>query len=162
MFGGNFAIRGWAQCDGQLLAISGNDALFSLLGAIYGGDGRATFGLPDLRGRLPVHTGTGAGLSERPQGQRIGVERVTLTTAQLARHNHDFVGTNADSTKKAPENKVLGKHTALYKYVAGTIDSKLASTAILNNSGAQSHSNEAPFQVIKFLIALVGIYPSRQ
>ena len=86
MFGGNFAPRGWALCDGQLLSISSNSALFSILGTTYGGDGRTTFGLPDLRGRVPMHPGTGPGLSPRTLGQKSGTETVQLTTAQLPPH----------------------------------------------------------------------------
>ena len=94
MFAGNFAPRGWAFCDGQLLATSQNDALFSLLGTIYGGDGRTTFGLPDLRGRIPVHAGTGPGLSPRRLGAKAGAEKVTLTVNELPSHTHDLVASN--------------------------------------------------------------------
>ena len=90
MFAGNFAPRGWAFCDGQLLQVSQNDALFSLFGTIYGGDGRTTFGLPDLRGRIPLHAGQGAGLSNRRLGSKGGEENVTLTVNQLASHSHDL------------------------------------------------------------------------
>ncbi|MEQ9567295.1 MAG: tail fiber protein, partial [Pseudomonadales bacterium] len=90
MFAGNFAPRGWAYCDGQLLAVSQNDALFSLLGTIYGGDGRTTFGLPDMRGRIPLHAGTGPGLSPRRLGSKSGSEKETLTVNQLASHSHGF------------------------------------------------------------------------
>ena len=87
MFAGNFAPQGWAYCDGQLLAVSSNDALFSLLGTIYGGDGRTTFGLPDLRGRIPIHTGTGPGLSQRRLGSKSGTEKETLTVNELPAHH---------------------------------------------------------------------------
>ncbi|MDF1642497.1 phage tail protein, partial [Thalassolituus oleivorans] len=91
MFAGNFAPRGWAFCDGQLMAVSQNDALFSLLGTVYGGDGRTTFGLPDMRGRLPVHQGQGPGLSLRRLGARYGEENVTLTVNEIPPHSHGFM-----------------------------------------------------------------------
>ena len=90
MFAGSFAPRGWAFCDGQLLAVSQSDALFSLLGTIYGGDGRTTFGLPDMRGRIPIHAGSGAGLSQRRLGARVGTEKETLTVNHLPAHSHTW------------------------------------------------------------------------
>jgi len=107
MFAGNFAPRGWALCDGQLIAVSQNDALFSLLGTIYGGDGRTTFGLPDMRGRIPVNRGSGPGLTPRNIGSRTGDERVTLTTPELASHNHRFqASTNTADTGYPAANVV--------------------------------------------------------
>ena len=93
MFGGNFAPRGWAFCDGQLLSISSNSALFSILGTTYGGDGRTTFGLPDLRGRVAMHPGSGPGLTQRRLGEKSGMETVTLTTNQIPSHNHTATAT---------------------------------------------------------------------
>ena len=98
MFGGNFAPRGWAFCDGQLLAISSNSALFSLLGTTYGGDGETTFALPDMRGRVPVHQGNGAGLTNRRMGDKFGSENVTLTANTLGSHSHDFTVSSSAST----------------------------------------------------------------
>jgi len=102
MFAGNFAPRGWAFCDGQLLAVSQNDALFSLLGTIYGGDGRTTFGLPDMRGRTPLHAGQGPGLSNRRLGAKAGAENVTLTVNQLPSHRHDWQATTALASSQSP------------------------------------------------------------
>ncbi len=119
MFAGNFAPRNYAFCDGQLLAISQNNALFSLLGTIYGGDGETTFGLPDLRGRVPLHTGQGTGLSSRPLGQRTGAEKVTLTTNQLPSHTHRAASTDA-ATLGDPGGNVTGDTGSTSLYRAGT------------------------------------------
>lgn len=162
MFAGNFAPRGWAFCDGQLLAVSQNDALFSLLGTIYGGDGRTTFGLPDLRGRIPIHQGTGPGLSPRRLGAKSGGENETLTTNQLASHTHDWNANTAPGTGSSPQGKVTAQSAAprIYRNEDQAID--LASTTIANNGGSRSHTNLMPTLCINFIIALVGIYPSRQ
>ncbi len=161
MFAGNFAPRGWAFCDGQLLAVSQNDALFSLLGTIYGGDGRTTFGLPDVRGRLPVHAGTGPGLSARRLGAKGGGETVTLTTNQLASHTHDFNANKASATVVAPAGKVVakGEAVAFLSNVAQNTD--LASNMVANTGGSQPHTNLMPALCVNYIIALFGIYPSR-
>ena len=161
MFAGNFAPRGWAFCDGQLLAVSQNDALFSLFGTIYGGDGRTTFGLPDLRGRIPLHQGQGPGLSERRLGSKGGAENVTLTTNQPASHTHDWNANTAAATDAAPQGKVLAAGTPrLFNPVDQNTD--LASTTIASTGGSRSHTNLMPTLCVHFIIALVGIYPSRQ
>jgi len=162
MFAGNFAPRGWAFCDGQLLAVSQNDALFSLLGTIYGGDGRTTFGLPDLRGRIPLHQGTGPGLSQRRLGSKGGSENVTLTTNQLASHTHDFNANKADATGAAPQGKVTAKIVGGRLYRTDSQNTDLASTVVSNTGGSNSHTNLMPTLCINYIIALVGIYPSRQ
>ncbi len=161
MFAGNFAPRGWAYCDGQLLATSQNKALFSLLGTIYGGDGRTTFGLPELRGRIPLHKGTGPGLSDRKVGSKGGGEKVTLTTNQLAPHTHDWNANTAVADSSAPAGKVTAKATApvIYRDKAQTTD--LASATIANAGGSQPHNNLMPTLCVHFIVALFGIYPSR-
>ena len=161
MFAGNFAPRGWAFCDGQLLAVSQNDALFSLLGTIYGGDGRTTFGLPDLRGRIPLHQGTGPGLSQRRLGSKSGAENVTLTTNQLASHTHDWNANTAAATGSAPQGKVTANAVPVRVYRQLGQDTDLASTTIANTGGSQPHTNLMPTLCINFIIALFGIYPSR-
>ncbi len=161
MFAGNFAPRGWAYCDGQLLAVSQNDALFSLLGTIYGGDGRTTFGLPDLRGRIPIHAGTGPGLSPRRLGAKSGAENETLTTNQLASHTHDWNASTAAATGSAPAGKVLADPTPVRMFRAVDQNADLASGKIINTGGGQPHTNLMPTLCIHFIIALVGIYPSR-
>lgn len=163
MFAGNFAPRGWAFCDGQLLAVSQNDALFSLLGTIYGGDGRTTFGLPDLRGRIPLHQGTGPGLSPRRLGSKGGAENVTITTNQLASHSHDLMANKAAANQPAPQGHVLAAGGAVVGmvYAAATPDTSMASTAIAHTGGTQPHTNLMPTLCVNFIIALFGIYPSR-
>ncbi len=161
MFAGNFAPRGWAFCDGQLLAVSQNDALFSLLGTIYGGDGRTTFGLPDLRGRIPLHQGTGPGLSPRRLGLKGGAEKETLTVNQLASHNHDFNANTAVATDVAPAGKVVAHGVGVNTFAAVAQDTNLASNTISNTGGSQPHTNLMPTLCVHFIVALVGIYPSR-
>ena len=166
MFAGNFAPRGWAFCDGQLLAVSQNDALFSLLGTIYGGDGRTTFGLPDLRGRIPLHQGTGPGLSSRRLGSKSGDENVTITTNQLASHSHDANANNnpLGGDTFNPTGKVWAGDAsqAGLIYATANQDVSMASNAVANTGGSQPHTNLMPTLCVNFIIALVGIYPSRQ
>ena len=161
MFAGNFAPRGWAFCDGQLLAVSQNDALFSLLGTIYGGDGRTTFGLPDLRGRIPVHAGTGPGLSLRRLGEKSGTETVTVTTAQFPAHTHPLQGTGQFADTPNPATHAPAKSTTADVYINEAPSVNLSSSAVTSTGGSQSHTNLMPFLCISFIIALVGIYPSR-
>ena len=161
MFAGNFAPRGWAFCDGQLLAVSQNDALFSLLGTIYGGDGRTTFGLPDMRGRIPVHAGTGPGLSQRRLGARGGAENVTLTVNQLPPHGHAMQASTNPADSGYPAGRVVANTDPLPIYNAQPADTP-AGTETGAAGGSQNHPNMMPFQCINFIIALFGVYPSRQ
>lgn len=162
MFAGNFAPRGWAFCDGQLLAVSQNDALFSLLGTIYGGDGRTTFGLPDLRGRIPLHAGTGPGLSPRRLGSKGGEEHVTLTTNQMPRHQHLILANSAaGASAESPSGKVPGNNTNEQVYDSEEDNVAMNDASFNNTGGSQSHTNLMPTLCINFIIALVGIYPSR-
>ena len=161
MFAGNFAPRGWAFCDGQLLAVSQNDALFSLLGTIYGGDGRTTFGLPDLRGRIPIHAGDGPGVSSRRLGAKGGSEKVTLTTQELPPHGHTYGGTNSDAVRTDPIGSFPAR-SAGDRYKAGNaVRVAMNGQSLANTGGSQSHTNLMPFLCIHFIIALFGIYPSR-
>ena len=162
MFGGSFAPRSWAFCNGQLVAIAQNDALFSLLGTTYGGDGQTTFALPDLRGRVPIHRGQGAGFSSYDLGQVGGVESVTLLTQQLPAHSHAFV---ASSAAASPTSEPGGSVTAaasapLYVEPTGALTG-MSSQAITPTGGTQPHDNVAPFQCVSFIICLEGIFPSR-
>ncbi|WP_346897707.1 tail fiber protein [uncultured Roseibium sp.] len=161
MFAGNFAPRGWAFCDGQLLAVSQNDALFSLLGTIYGGDGRTTFGLPDMRGRIPLHQGHGPGLSERRLGSKGGAETETLTVNQLASHSHSFNANSAPATTSDPMGAVLADVLGYNFYREDGQDTSLAPGAITNTGGSRPHTNLMPTLCVHFIIALFGIYPSR-
>jgi microcystin-dependent protein len=161
MFAGNFAPRGWAFCDGQLLAVSQNDALFSLLGTIYGGDGRTTFGLPDVRGRLPIHAGSGPGLSPRRLGAKSGSETVTLTVNQMPSHSHDFVGNTAEATDISPTGKTIAKGVGVAALAATAQNTDMASSMVSATGGSRSHTNLMPALCVHFIIALFGIYPSR-
>ncbi len=162
MFAGNFAPRGWAFCDGQLLAVSQNDALFSLLGTIYGGDGRTTFGLPDMRGRIPIHAGTGPGLSQRRLGSKGGAEKVTLTVNQLPSHTHTLTVSQDVAGDSDPTGKVPGNSASIDLYHEDVPVLNMATAAITGTGGSRSHTNLMPFLCIHFIIALFGIYPSRQ
>ena len=161
MFAGNFAPRGWAFCDGQLLSVSQNDALFSLLGTIYGGDGRTTFGLPDLRGRIPIHAGQGPGLSQRRLGAKAGAEQVTLTVNQLPSHTHAAEASDDLGTTPNPADAVPAKSTTVDAYAASSPTENMSAQAVTNVGGSRSHTNLMPFLCVHFIIALVGIYPSR-
>ena len=163
-FGFSFAPRGWATCDGQLLQISSNTALFSLLGTTYGGDGRTTFGLPDLRGRTALHQGTGPGLSNRTMGEKSGAETVTLNATQMPAHTH--VATLKGSLQVTPviDDTPTGKVLAPgNQYFNGASDTDMGATAITNadTGGGQAHANMQPFLCINFCIALTGVFPSR-
>ncbi len=161
-FGFNFAPRGWAKCDGQLLQIATNTALFSLLGTIYGGDGRTTFALPDLRGRVPMHHGTGPGLTNRVIGARDGAETVTLTTQQIPSHDHPAVirAANAGANMPKPDNRYLAG-SQIYHDGPGIIDMAPDSVDVQPAGGGLGHPNMQPFLVINWCIALVGVFPSR-
>lgn len=162
MFAGNFAPRGWAFCDGQLLAVSANDALFSLLGTTYGGDGRTTFGLPDLRGRVPIHQGQGSGLSARALGAKAGTEKVTLTQNQLPAHSHQLRGSRNIATESGPQSNVVAESSLFDAYRSSVSSlSAMDAQAITSVGGSQSHDNMVPFLCVNFIIALFGIYPSR-
>ncbi len=161
MFAGNFAPRGYALCDGQLLAVSQNDALFSLLGTIYGGDGRTTFGLPDLRGRVPIHMGQGPGLSDRPLGSQGGSETVTLSVAQMAQHAHGMVATTDFGSNNGPANQLPATAAGENLYSTGPSDSVMSDSTIGSTGGGQSMTNLMPTLCVNFIIALVGIFPSR-
>jgi len=163
MFAGNFAPRGWAYCDGQLLAVSSNDALFSLFGTIYGGDGRTTFGLPDLRGRIPVHAGSGPGLTPRKLGAKAGAEAVTVTEQQLPAHQHGYEATSDAADSVNPTGGLLATLAGenIYRSGSGVTTVPLNAQAIGNAGGSGSHSNLMPTQCVHFIVALYGIYPSR-
>lgn len=163
MFAGNFAPRGWAFCDGQLLAVSQNDALFSLLGTIYGGDGRTTFGLPDLRGRIPIHAGTGPGLSPRRLGAKGGAENETLTVNQMPSHTHQLRANSNNGDVASPSGHSFADSGAVQMYTtANSSPENLNNSIIGNTGGSRSHTNLQPTLCINFIIALFGIYPSRQ
>ena len=162
MFGSNFAPRNWAFCDGQLLPISQNSALFSLLGTIYGGDGRTTFALPEMRGRVPMHAGNGPGLSNRQLGQRAGAETTTLTIAQIPQHSHptSVQVNNQDGEEANIAGQFLSNHPGSTNEnpIAGQT---LGGVTAGNAGGNGAHTNIQPFMVVNFVICISGIFPSR-
>lgn len=162
IFAGNFAPRGWALCQGQLLPIAQNDALFSLFGTIYGGDGQTTFALPDLASRIALHQGAGPGLSPRAIGEAGGAETVSLSAQEMSAHNHAAFCSNTGANKLSPVGSYWstdpGGNTGAYSTTDG---SQLADTAIGNTGGGQPHNNLQPYLVINCIVALEGIYPSR-
>ena len=156
LFAGNFAPRGWAFCNGQILSIAQNTALFSILGTTYGGNGVTTFALPDLRGRVPVHPGQGPGLSQYDLGQVGGSETVTLSVNELPQHTHRQPATNAEQTTNRP-NGALPARGGVYGAVSD--DSLLGPTTPAG--GNQPHNNIQPYLALNYIIALEGIFPSR-
>jgi len=155
MFAGNFAPAGWQLCEGQLLSISENETLFQLIGTTYGGDGQSTFGLPDLRGRLPVHQGGGFVLAETG-----GAEEITLTTNQIPAHTHPFLASTNVSQDTSPLNKTVGQSGAALLYIQDTTDSNMSPQAVTSVGGSQPHTNFQPYLCINFIISLFGIFPS--
>ena len=162
IFAGNFAPRSWAFCNGQLLPISQNTALFSLVGTTYGGDGRSTLGLPNLQGRAPMHPGRGPGLTERRLGQRGGSETVTLQESQIPNHIHGVQGLVGRVSSSTPTGNSINRSGGGNIYQTGTASAAtMAGQTIGNAGGGQAHNNMQPFLAINFIIALVGLYPSR-
>ncbi len=151
-----FAPRGWAQCNGQLLSIQQNQALFSILGTFYGGDGRNTFGLPDLRGRTGMGTG---GSSGYVIGQQGGEVNHTLTYAEMAQHNHALVAEKTGGTDQDPATEMFGSGGNIFNNAAGTPNTQLAGNAIANSGGNQPHNNMQPYTTLNYCIALQGTYP---
>ncbi len=156
LFAGNFAPQGWAFCNGQILPITQNTALFSLLGTTYGGNGTSTFALPDLRGRVPIHFGQGPGLSSYVEGQVGGAENVTLIATQMPQHQHLQPATNGDEGTNRPNGAVPARGGV---YAASSDGSALAPTSAAG--GNQAHENLQPYLALNFIIALQGIFPSR-
>jgi len=162
IFAGNFAPRGWAFCNGQLLPISQNTALFSLIGTTYGGDGRTTTALPNMEGRAPMHPGRGPGLTSRNLGQKGGVETVTLSEAQMPSHTHTMgaapVPANQDD---AGNTSILSRTIGSNIYANANNLQPMADQVLPAAGGSQFHKNMQPFLTINFIIALQGLYPSR-
>lgn len=158
--GFNFAPRGWAQCDGQILPINQNQSLFSLLGTTYGGDGRTTFALPDLRGRTPIHVGNG-----HTQGESAGEETSAQNPAEMPTHTHSLHAVDANANQPSPSDNLLaippGAVGSIYSDTGATLDQNLDSSTIGNTGSGQGHENMQPFLALKFIIALQGLFPSR-
>ena len=162
MFAGNFAPTGWAFCQGQLLPIAQNQALFSLLGTTYGGDGTTTFALPDLRGRAPVGFGQGPGLSYKDLGQQFGTETVTLTTAQMPAHSHTVNAVTSEGNQNLPTNSLPANTKALDKEYSDAASNTTMKSGMIGITGSSQPVNiSQPSLGVNFTIALQGIYPSR-
>jgi microcystin-dependent protein len=158
IFAGNFAPAGWMFCEGQLLPISENETLFQLIGTTYGGDGQSTFGLPDLRGRIPLHFGNGFTLAETG-----GAEEITLTIAQIPAHNHPYLATNGAATQNPPANALLallpGSNITAYNTDPPLVS--LHPNSVGQVGGSQPHANFQPYLCVDFIISLFGIFPSQ-
>lgn len=162
MFGGYFAPQGWAFCNGQILAIAENDALFTLIGTTYGGDGQETFALPDLQGRIPIHAGQGGGLSNRTLGEKSGSETVTVNVNQTPTHTHGFLASTDLSDGPSPQGRVVSQSTIVSLYREAEPSSPMSPNAIVaGGGGSQPHDNTQPFLCVSFIISLFGIYPSQ-
>lgn len=161
IFAGNFAPRSWAFCNGQLLPISQNTALFSLIGTTYGGDGRTTTALPDLQGRAPMHPGRGPGLSTRTLGERGGVNAVTLTEQQMPSHTHAQGAADRRPRSLTPTASTVVTEAGEATYKASGFNVNMAAEAISITGGSQAHNNLQPLLAINYIIALQGLFPSR-
>lgn len=156
MFAGNFAPAGWMFCEGQLLPISENETLFQLIGTTYGGDGQSTFSLPDLRGRIPIHQGSGFVLAETG-----GAEEVTLTVPQIPQHSHPMLASNNTGNSSLPEGNLLAKSTSNTPYSTFSPAVALNPASIAPAGGSQPHTNFQPYLCLNYIISLFGIFPSQ-
>jgi microcystin-dependent protein len=160
-FGFNFAPTGWAQCNGQLLPISQNTALFSLLGTFYGGDGKSTFALPNLQGSAPMHQGQGGGLSDRFIGETGGSETVTLLQSEMPTHPHSLNAVESTATQRQPPNQMFAVGEAMSFYSSGAANTTMNPNMLTMAGGGLPHNNMQPYLVLNFCIAMQGIFPPR-
>ncbi|TWB93436.1 microcystin-dependent protein [Bradyrhizobium macuxiense] len=156
MFAGNFAPAGWMFCDGNLLPISEYETLFNLIGTTYGGDGQNTFALPDLRGRVPIHIGSGF-----PIAASGGAENVTLTVSQIPQHGHAFLGSTGTANSPNPANNVVGRSPQEKVFISATPTVPMATQFLASTGGSQPHDNFQPYLCVDFIISLFGIFPSQ-
>lgn len=163
IFAGNFAPRSWAFCNGQLLPVSQNTALFSLIGTTYGGDGRTTTALPNLQGRAAMHPGRGPGLTSRRLGQKGGANSVTLSEAQMPSHSHSLAAEAEAGESLNPDNNSLARSSGAFSYQQDSSNNivSLSSSSVGNSGDNQAHNNLQPLIAINYIIALQGIYPPR-
>ena len=157
----NFAPKGWAFCSGQLLPISQNTALFSLLGTTYGGDGKSTFALPDIQGNAPMHPGQGPGLSLHDLGEAGGSETVTLLVSEIPAHSHAGLASAVDATSRIPTGELLAGGVGIGQYAVPGALTQLAVKALTPAGGDQPHNNMQPYLTLNFCIALQGVFPPR-
>lgn len=165
MFSGTFAPRGWAFCNGSLIPISQNTALFALLGTQFGGDGRSTFALPNLLGRAPVGQGQGPGLSSYTIGESTGEANHTLTTAEMASHAHSLTANKSTADNATPVGNMFGSggtRSSVLVFAPTTSVANMAANIVGGAGGSQPHNNMQPYQVVNYIIALQGIFPQRQ
>jgi microcystin-dependent protein len=161
MFAGNFAPRGYATCDGQIMAISQNTALFSLLGTFYGGNGQSTFALPNLQGQVPMHQGNGPGLTPRSVGETGGSQNITLAQSELPVHSHPFQGLQGTASTTTAAGNLLAVNRTLSPYSAVAAPVALSPQAVVPIGGNLPHNNMQPYLAVMFIIALQGIFPAR-
>ena len=161
MFAGNFAPTGWAECNGQLLPLSQNTALFSLLGTFYGGDGKSTFALPDLQGSAPMHQGSGSGLSQRFLGEKSGSETITLLQSEMPLHNHIANAKTSLGNSQTPAGQTWAGSNNAKQYVNTAPNTPMSPQALSPTGGDQPHNNLQPYLVVTFIIALQGVFPQR-
>jgi microcystin-dependent protein len=157
----NFAPKGWARCDGQLMPLSQNTALFSLLGTTYGGNGKSNFALPDLQGRAPMHPGQGQGLSLHDLGEAGGAETVTLLQSEIPGHAHTMNASEADGIERTPAGQLLATGIAISQYQTPAARTNLSPQAVAPAGGDAPHNNMQPYLTLQFCIALQGVFPPR-
>ena len=155
MFAGNFAPAGWMFCEGQLIPISEYETLFNLIGTTYGGDGQSTFALPDMRGRLPIHQGSGFVI-----GETGGVEDVSLTVQQIPSHSHPFLASNSPADSPSPQGNMIGVSSNTNVFFNDTPNVQMNAAALTPVGGSQPHSNMQPYLCLDFIISMFGIYPT--
>jgi microcystin-dependent protein len=160
IFAGNFAPAGWALCQGQLMPISQNDTLFTLIGTTYGGDGQETFALPDLQGRVPIHQGTVSG-NTFVIGEQSGTESVTLTAQQIPIHNHSLLASTNNGLQAQPQGAVPAKVASGFVYSAFDPGVSMAANSVQPIGGNQPHENMMPFLVLNFILSLYGVFPTQ-
>lgn len=161
IFSFNFAPRGWAFCNGQILPISQNTALFSLLGTTYGGNGASNFALPDMQGRTPMHPGQGPGLSLHDLGEMGGSETVTLLESEIPSHSHTLSVASLNSQSTTPVNNSLGRGNPVRVYTSGSPATAMGANSIATAGGSLPHNNMMPYLTMSFCIALQGVFPAR-
>jgi len=161
MFAGNFAPNGWLFCEGQQLSIAENDALFTLIGTTYGGDGEQTFNMPNLASRVPIHMGTGPDGTNYQIGEMAGTEQETLTVQQIPNHTHPLTVANTAAGDTNPTGTMLGQSAQAKLYIQDVPSSALPTDTVSPVGGSQPHENTQPFLCINFIISLFGIFPSQ-